>query len=658
MPSSVSMFFLACFLFILNIVDPTVAQTEIMLYKDCLNKGNYTPNGTYQSNLDRLLTSIYTNNEIDYGFYNFSYGETPEKVYSIALCRPDITPDVCRECIRNASEALTTICPKFMEAVGGYDLCILRYANRNIFNLMEGGPYFWVYSLFNVSDVAGFNRSVFTLLDRLGDQAATGNSQRKYAVGELAGPNLQPIYALVQCTPDLSQEECKYCLYNASALIPKCCTERQGGRVIFPSCNFRYETNRFYNAIVDAALPPSSTSKGKESQASKTVIIIVIPVMVFVVSVIVMIFIYLRVQKTKTEFTIDEIETVESLQYDFSFIRAATDNFSEANKLGQGGFGPVYKGTFPNKQEVAVKRLSKESSQGEVEFKNEVLLLAKLQHRNLVRLIGFCYERNERLLIYEFVPNSSLNNFLSDHTKRAQLDWESRYNIIYGIVRGLIYLHEESQHRIIHRDLKTSNILLDASMNAKISDFGTARLFAIDQTQDDTSRIVGTYGYMAPEYVANGHFSAKSDVYSFGVIVLEVVSGQKNRSFRVGEEIMDLKTYAWQSWNQGTALNLIDPILGGEPTSEMMQCIHIGLLCIQEDEASRPTMASIGVMLTNYAMNLPQPSKPAFFMGSTLNRWTSSSLERNSESIAADKSNTEIGNLSRNEASITELDPR
>ncbi|KAF5728541.1 hypothetical protein HS088_TW21G00689 [Tripterygium wilfordii] len=371
-----------------------------------------------------------------------------------------------------------------------------------------------------------------------------------------------------------------------------------------------------------------------------------------------MIFIYLkRVQKQRTKIsTMDEIITVESLQYDFSFIRAATDNFSD--KLGEGGFGPVYKGTFPNGQEVAVKRLSKESSQGEVEFKNEVLLLAKLQHRNLVRLLGFCYEREERLLIYEFVPNSSLSNFLSDNTKRALLNWGSRYNIIYGIVRGLNYLHEESQHRIIHRDLKASNILLDAAMNAKISDFGTARLFASDQTQADTSKVVGTYGYMAPEYVANGHFSAKSDVYSFGVIVLEVVSGQKNRSFHVGEDVADLRTYAWQNWNQGTALNLIDPALRGGPSDMIMKCIHIGLLCVQEDEASRPTMASVGAMLISSSASLPQPSKPAFFMESTGIRDTSSSLEQNSESTESDQSNATNGHSSRNEASITEPYPR
>ncbi|KAF5728540.1 cysteine-rich receptor-like protein kinase 10 [Tripterygium wilfordii] len=315
--------------------------------------------------------------------------------------------------------------------------------------------------------------------------------------------------------------------------------------------------------------------------------------------------------------------------------------------------------TFPNRQEVAVKRLSKGSSQGEVEFRNEVLLLAKLQHRNLVRLLGFCYEREARLLIYEFLPKSSLNNFLFDHNQHAQLSWGSRFNIIRGIVRGLIYLHEESQLRIIHRDLKPSNILLDATMNAKISDFGLARLFATDQTHDETSKVAGTRGYLAPEYLLKKTFSAKSDVYSFGVIVLEVVSGQKNSRFHVGDDDDgDLTTYAWQSWNQGTALNLIDPILRGEPTSEIMRCIHIGLLCVQEDKASRPTMALVGDMLTNSSTTLPRPSKPAFFMQSTVNRDPPSSVNHNLESIHSNQSNAKPDHSSRNEVSITELDPR
>ncbi|KAJ4975940.1 hypothetical protein NE237_001046 [Protea cynaroides] len=187
-----------------------------------------------------------------------------------------------------------------------------------------------------------------------------------------------------------------------------------------------------------------------------------------------------------------DITSADSLLFNFDTIRIATDDFSDKNKLGEGGFGAVYKGKLLDGRLVAVKRLSRHSKQGEIEFKNEVLLVAKLQHRNLVRLIGFCLKEEERLLIYEFVSNKSLDHFIFDPIQRSQLDWEERYRIIDGIARGLLYLHEDSRLKIIHRDLKAANVLLDDEMNPKIADFGLARLFVVDQTQEKTSRIVGT----------------------------------------------------------------------------------------------------------------------------------------------------------------------
>ncbi|KAJ9146404.1 hypothetical protein P3X46_028674 [Hevea brasiliensis] len=633
-----------------------------MLYYNCTaDKGIYSTNSTYQANLNRLLTSIYTNTEIENGFYNFSYGQDPDVVNAIALCRPDITPQACRACIKNASNSLLTLCPNFKEAIGGQDVgvqeqdyCMVRYANRFIFRLMEKVPYFFVYRLINVSDVSGFNRSRSTLLDSLRDKAA--NSPYKYAMDQIAAPDFQTIYALVQCTPDLTESECRDCLYYASGLIPLCCEVRSGGRVIVPSCNFRYETDRFYtpkNIPPPSPPPPGSTSTGRKRKESRTVIIVVVAIAISAILTICL-FIFYKARNRKEEFkAIDdyEIGDAESLQFDFGTVRTATNDFSEANKLGQGGFGAVYKGRLPNGQVIAVKRLSRESAQGELEFKNEVILVAKLQHKNLVRLLGFCFEREERLLVYEFVPNSSLNNFIFDPVKRAHLDWETRYKIISGIARGLLYLHEDSRLRIIHRDLKAGNILLDEEMNAKIADFGMARLFAIDQTQEQTSRVVGTFGYMAPEYVTHGRFSVKSDVFSFGVLVLEIASGQKNSGVGIGEDEEDLLTYSWRNWNDGTALNLIDPTLTVGSRSEMMRCIHIGLLCVQEHEANRPTMAQVVTMLSTYSITLPVPSKPAFFMHSELRIEASSSRDSTSRL-------NEGVQQSINEVSNSELYPR
>ncbi|KAJ6885618.1 hypothetical protein NC651_026297 [Populus alba x Populus x berolinensis] len=267
------------------------ADQPVLLYKECVGKGNYTTNSTYQANLNQLLTSIYTNTEINNGFYNFSYGQDADTVYSIALCRPDISPGACRSCIRNASDSLVRNCTNFVEAIGGLDDCMVRYANRSIFNLLEEGPYFWVYDIrVNVSDVVGFNQSRMTLLDRLRDEAAAGDS--RYATGQIAAPNFQTIYALVQCTPDLSPSECRDCLYNASGLIPE------------------YEIDRFYDPSSNSIppppdstsnnsipSPPASTSQGKKGLKRNVIIIIsIVPIAVSVI-LIVCVCIFLRARR-------------------------------------------------------------------------------------------------------------------------------------------------------------------------------------------------------------------------------------------------------------------------------------------------------------------------------------------------------------------------
>ncbi|KAG2605665.1 hypothetical protein PVAP13_4NG094300 [Panicum virgatum] len=177
---------------------------------------------------------------------------------------------------------------------------------------------------------------------------------------------------------------------------------------------------------------------------------------------------------------------------DLASILAATGNFSKANKLGEGGFGPVYRGVLSGGSEIAVKRLSARSRQGAAEFRNEVELIAKLQHRNLVRLLGWCAERDEKLLVYEYLPNRSLDAFLFDPSKSAQLGWSTRHKVIVGIARGLLYLHEDSLLKVVHRDLKASNVLLDHKMSPKISDFGMAKIFEDDADAINTGRVVGT----------------------------------------------------------------------------------------------------------------------------------------------------------------------
>ncbi|XXG69628.1 hypothetical protein AAC387_Pa06g2441 [Persea americana] len=331
--------------------------------------------------------------------------------------------------------------------------------------------------------------------------------------------------------------------------------------------------------------------------------------------------------------------------FSFNAIVAITKNFSESNMIGKGGFGLVYKGQLPNGQEIALKRLSKNSGQGIDEFKNEVKLIAKLQHKNLVKLLGYCISGEEKILIYEYMRNKSLDSLVFDQRRSIILDWRKCFNIIVGIARGILYLHEDSRLRIIHRDLKASNILLDDDMNPKISDFGMARIFGGNQTQANTNRVVGTYGYMAPEYAMDGLFSIKSDVFSFGVILLEIINGRRNNYYSDSRS-MNLIGHAWELWKEDRILELIDSSMSiSTSTSEILRCIQVGLLCVQEKAIDRPNMSSVIYMLGDERA-MPLPKQPAFCF------WKGYCSDHPHSSTNG------IDGCSRNEITITELEAR
>ncbi|CAN6937479.1 unnamed protein product, partial [Brassica oleracea] len=329
---------------------------------------------------------------------------------------------------------------------------------------------------------------------------------------------------------------------------------------------------------------------------------------------------------------------------EFEALAMATNRFSVANMLGQGGFGIVYKGMLPDGKEIAVKRLSKMSLQGTDEFKNEVRLIARLQHINLVRLLGCCVDKGEKMLIYEYLENLSLDSHLFDKIRRSNLSWQKRFDITNGIARGLLYLHQDSRFRIIHRDLKASNVLLDKTMTPKISDFGMARIFGREETEANTRKVVGTYGYMAPEYAMDGIFSMKSDVFSFGVLLLEIITGKRSKGFYNSNPKNNLNSIlfhstlsvitlkerfhifcgqVWRYWKEGKGIEIVDPIIMDSSSSalrthEILRCVQIGLLCVQERAEDRPVMSTVMVMLGSETTAIPQPKRPGFCVGRSL----------------------------------------
>lgn len=522
----------------------------------------------------------------------------------------DLSQTDCDLCFAQCKTQILRCLP-FQKATRGgrlfFDGCYLRYDDFNFFNQSLSAQD---KSVCGSTDFGGdqtvFKANALELVRNLSVEAPKNDG---FFVGFVNRGNVT-VYGLAQCWEFVNGSACQKCLSDATTGIESC-PPKQEGRVLNAGCYLRYSTQKFYNnnTVTDAG--------GGNGGHHHLAVILAVTSAAFALMLAVSTIAFLtrkkllKKRKEKKQLgALLSIVTKSQLNYSYEVLENATNYFHASNKLGQGGSGSVYKGVLSDGKVVAIKRLFFNTRQWVDHFFNEVNLISGIHHKNLVKLLGCSITGPESLLVYEFVPNQSLHDYFSVKNNLEPLRWELRYKIILGTAEGLAYLHEESTVRIIHRDIKLSNILLDENFMPKIADFGLARLFPEDKTHISTA-IAGTLGYMAPEYVTRGKLTEKADVYSFGVVVIEIISGKRIKSF-ASNSVSILQT-VWDLYGTGQLCNAVDPVLEGKfKNNEASRLLQIGLLCIQASAELRPSMPLVVKMLTDQNLEMPKPTQPPF----------------------------------------------
>ncbi|KAK4278106.1 hypothetical protein QN277_015998 [Acacia crassicarpa] len=532
-------------------------------------------------------------------------------VYAIFQCRSYLSAPDCAACFTHAASQIRNCSAGTNLARVIYDGCFLRYESTNILEqtagIYNGAPC----GNHSAEAATAFSSAAQKLLTNL--QTTTPRINGFSAATEIQVPNNnsnngETIYGYAQCTETISQSGCEDCLkQGVNSLQP--CLPNTEGRVFDAGCFMRYSTTSFFpdNQIINITSP--SVKQGASSK--KGLIIGVIVGGVVFVLILLTLLAYIKRPKRHKRVAAGDITGASNLKgpvtFNYGHLKYATKNFSVENKIGEGGFGIVFKGTLKNGKVVAVKKLAlqRHSKRVEEEFESEVKLLNNVHHRNLVRLLGCCSKGDERILIYEYMENTSLDRFLFGK-KKGSLNWKHRYDIIVGTARGLAYLHEEFYVRIIHRDIKTNNILLDDDLQPRISDFGLARLLPEEQSHLST-KVAGTLGYTAPEYAIHGQLSEKADIYSFGVVLLEIISGQRSNELKIDGDLEGefLLRKAWKLYERGIHDELVDETLNPNDydAEEVKKIIEVGFLCTQAPAELRPPMSEVVVLLQNKGLS-------------------------------------------------------
>ncbi|KAL4202901.1 hypothetical protein AMTRI_Chr02g265820 [Amborella trichopoda] len=571
----------------------------------CYNVSALDP-ATFDVNFIAAMESVSQQIARD-GFGTSVSGNSTNRVYGLGQCLGYLSSIDCRLCYAQSRVSL----PVCLPVEGGriyLDGCFLRYENWNFPSeaMDDKDTVVCDYSK-NSSNPNDFRELAGKLVRNL------SLGEGHYRAGRFDGSRMT-VYGVAQCWRSLDSRACSDCLTSAANGVRGCLPAKEG-RALNAGCFLRYSTSPFY-------LQQSGSGRGSivtRHQLAVALGSIFAGALVISVAIIL---VRRRRRGRDSSFDSDDMEgsseiikaiSQSHLGFKYEDLRKATKNFEDANKLGQGGYGSVYKGVLSDGRVVAVKRLFFNTRQWVDQFFNEVNLISRVQHKNLVKLLGCSVEGPESLLVYEYLSNSSLDRFLFDPFRRKLLDWRRRFDIIVGTAEGLAYLHDASEVRIIHRDIKASNILLDEKFRPKIADFGLARYFAEDQSHLSTG-IAGTLGYMAPEYVIHGQLTEKADIYSYGVLVLEMVTGRKNNnSISTSVEGHSLMSLIWKQYSSNTLLEIVDPNIQGLCSEEqILRVFHVGLLCTQASPTLRPPMWKVVELLVSMGKELPLPTQPPF----------------------------------------------
>ncbi|PIN19658.1 Serine/threonine protein kinase [Handroanthus impetiginosus] len=580
------------------------AQTVNFTCGTQLKRNSTIQVSNFIANMENISAQIRTA-----GFGTAASGSGADANYGLAQCYGDLSLVDCVLCYAKAR----TILPQCYPSTGGrihLDGCFMRGENYGFFQEYTG-PNDHADCGNRTRPDPGFHDSARSGLLHAVANAPNDNGFTRKRVG-VSGSGKGSVYVLADCWKTVSASGCRACLENASASLLGCLPASEG-RALNTGCFMRYSDTNFLNPV-----PGNGRSRGR-------IEVIVIAAISAVTILVIGTFFGYYMWKNKTiemkrKGDVEKLAKTlndSSLNFKYSTLEKATGSFDEANKLGQGGFGIVYKGLLQDGREIAVKRLFFNNKHRAADFYNEVNIVSSVEHKNLVRLLGCSCSGPESLLVYEFLPNKSLDCFIFDSSAGKALNWEKRFEIIIGIAEGLVYLHENTRTRIIHRDIKASNILLDSKHRAKIADFGLARSFQEDKSHISTA-IAGTLGYMAPEYLAHGKLTEKADVYSFGVLLLEIITGrQNNNRSKTSDYTGSLATITWKKFQQRTVDELFDPNLiqhnydNVDIKNEILRVVHVGLLCTQEISSLRPSMSKALLMLVNKE-HLPAPTNPPF----------------------------------------------